>query len=72
LGKLRGKFVENGTHPHRDVETVARSFMQLESLDELTQHAGQLRSSILGLRQLFPPLAIDESGQDIVCAGDHL
>jgi hypothetical protein len=47
--------------------------MQPQGLDELTQHAGQLRGGILGPRQLFQLLvAVDDSRQDIMGAGDRL
>jgi hypothetical protein len=47
--------------------------MELKSLDDLPQHAGQPRGSILGARQLFPlRTAIDDARQDIVRAGDDL
>jgi hypothetical protein len=73
FGELRGEILENGTHRYRDMEVIARSLAQLQSLDELAQHTGQLSGGIRGPRQLFPLLVtMKDSREDVVCAGDYL
>src|SRR5260221_13501451 len=43
FGELRGEILENGTQPYRDVEMVARSLTQLQSLGERAHHTGEWR-----------------------------
>src|ERR1700686_2945756 len=55
------------------MEMIARALMQLQSLDELAQHAGQSRGGVLGPRELFPLLvAMEDPRENIVCAGNQL
>jgi hypothetical protein len=73
LAELRGEGVENGTQPYRKVELTTRSLTQPQRLDELAQHAGQLRRGLRGLRQLFPLLAaVKVTGELIVRSDDQL
>jgi len=73
LTELRRQSLENGTERHRKMEIVAGSLPQLQRLDELAEHAGQLCRRTRGPRQFFP-LLLTQGGlrQDIVCAGDKL
>src|SRR5580704_3634881 len=55
------------------MEMIARALMQLQSLDELAQHACQSRGGVLGPCELFPLLvAMEDPRENIVCAGNQL
>jgi hypothetical protein len=73
FGEFRGEILENGTQPYRDMEVIARSLTQLQSLDELAQHTGQLCGGNRGPHQLFPLLVtVKDSREDVVRTGDYL
>ncbi len=73
FGELRREIFEDGTQRHRKMQVLTRPLTQLHSLDELAQHAGQLRGRVPGRHQLLALLlAVERLRQDIVRAGDDL
>src|SRR5216683_3643706 len=71
--KLCGEMLENGTQWQPNAKVIGRSLPQLQSLDQLAQHAGQSRGRIPGSSQLLALILANRgSRQNIMRAGDDL